>query len=217
MKRFINVIHACGLSRMNCCMAGLLITAAMVTPAKSQKNPEDFELIRAIYNNKKLLEFKYVNVTCDTFFYAGHFAIEGAVDDAIDFFSNKTAIKKGTGLAGPDSLQLSVTDLQLISNAFARLKKFEWPDSLFPHSKRINSSLVPAILAATDSSKVILEKKLCSQILSFLPPVFWGDGNWCIFFQAQSDILTQSGDCSVYHRENGEWKKYLYVARWMKF
>lgn len=183
--------------------------------AQAQGPAEKFPLIQKIYEKARAMQFPHANVSCDTFYYTDQFVFDEGINNASAFIKNNSVIKKQLEVTGPDSLVLTPAELQVINIAFSTLKKHSWNNGLFPASVMISSKKIKGLLSAIDQSPDTLERKLCKTIYSFLPPVFFRGDSWCIFFQSANDILSQSGDCSVYYKEQGTWKRYYYISRWM--
>lgn len=180
-----------------------------------QGSTQQFPLIQDIYQNGKSLEFGYAGIFCDTFYYADKFAFDLGIEQSAEWFQTNHIIRRELPGAGPDSIILTPMELRLIQFGFNKLKKHSWKNNLFPLSVMFKSEKITEILSEVDQSRIPLEKKLCKTIYSFLPPIFFRDDSWCIFFQSESNVISQGGDCSVYHKEQGTWKRYLYISRWM--
>lgn len=183
-----------------------------------QRSEGLFELTDTLYKTAKTsLVFRHVNVSCDTFYYTDHIAYVNELDELKEVFAKQPVIKKQfTQLhSAPDSIVLSPVELDLIRLALSRLKNHTWKKDLYPASKRISSDSVDNLLNNAENSNAILERKLCTTIYAFSPPVFFRGDKWCIFLQSQSDILTREGTCSLYYRDKDGWKRYADIVRWL--
>lgn len=202
-----------------CFLPGCFLSLYLLSSIESKSQVHNtFALIDSIYKTAEATrKFNHAGVSCDTFYYTNHVAFWEDLDDISQLIANRPVIQKQMrDLPGVDSITLSPVELQLIRVSLSLMKKHTWPNRMFADSKMINSQDVDALLTKIDSSDLLLEKKLCFTIYAFSRPIFFRDSSWCIFLRSQSDILTREGDCSLYYLENGEWKRYAFISRWLK-
>jgi hypothetical protein len=177
----------------------------------------EFSTIDDIYDCwKNSFNFQHVNVKCDTFFYCDKID-EDVIGWAQDIFMNDSIIEKVNYFlvdTVKERLLLTRDERILLRDELELLKQKRWEDNMYPNSKRLKLESVKALIEEVDNSNDIIERKLCKTVYVFSDPIIFRDGQFCIFFSGEWDILSKFGEGCLFKSVNGKWKKYASLCRW---
>ena len=166
--------------------------------------------IRSLTYDKWKASCKYLNVKCDTFFYANKTDPE-TIECVIESLDKSTVYKqfdKPTKQLKIDSIIFSHNEVEEIKRQMILYKDSNWTRNLFPNSHVLNRNQIDDFIKRVDKSKLTLEEKLSKNVFTFSQPIFLRKNSICIITIEEDSILEKSGGTWIYVHKSGSWIKY---------
>jgi hypothetical protein len=186
--------------------------------AIAQPGAISFPPLREIFLQWQTKSFPNASITCDTFFYAD--AVNAQVYNDAKASLNKEKITiphlnaRDTVLESP--LYLAADEKKFLLDELDRIRDQKWPGDLFPRSKLIRQEEVIATVGIISRSLQPLEGKLCKKIHSFTAPIFFRQGELCLLYLQEDDVLLTTGEWLIYKKRNGVWIRFGPLFRWLE-
>lgn len=117
-------------------------------------------------------------------------------------------------IPGRDSLVFSGSEMIYVKEQMNLLKKHVWQEKLLPHAKRLTDEAADSLFARLKKTPEPLETKLCTSVHRFSKPFFLRDNTVCFFYYSERNVAYASGECWIYLKVNGEWRRYTPLYRW---
>lgn len=152
----------------------------------------------------------YLQVKCDTFFYADRID-SSSIECVLESLKELTVYKQmdiSLVKSKIDSIVFSQKEIDFVKKTMSLNKDFSWPQRLFLNSYRLNRNQIDDFIKRVNESKLELEEKLCKSVFTFSPPFFLRNNSLCIVTIEEDNIQKTIGGTWIYVNDGDKWIKY---------